>query len=472
MKEFINKNSKKIKYMVLILAFVTTFIITLTKNYITLTLNNPKYEIEVFSNYEEKGVVCKEGNPIKGYHYCQAKIIGEVNPNKVGIYDITYQYKNKKIKKTVMVKDNINPEIIVDEKSLITCPNDKPNLEYTANDNYDGIITDKVTYDIINDQVILSVTDSSNNKTTINKNIIYQDIESPNIILNGDNPMYLLENETYKEPGYTIKDNCDNNIQNKIKIINNIDNKKEGKYQVIYTVTDNNNNTSTKKREVIVIKKYTSVTITPEDKTIYLTFDDGPGQYTEKLLNILKKYNVKATFFVTNQFPKYKNLIKKTDSEGHTVALHTYTHQWSIYKSQNTYFDDLNKISKLVKEQTGKDSRLIRFPGGSGNTVSYRYNKGIMTKLTSEVEKRGYKYFDWNIDSGDTNTKNTNIVINNVINSLKNNKNRKVNIILMHDIKSHSVDAVSKIIEYGLANDYKFAKLEETSPTIKSTIRN
>ena len=95
-----------------------------------------------------------------------------------------------------------------------------------------------------------------------------------------------------------------------------------------------------------------------------------------------------------------------------------------------------------------------------------------MTKLTSEVEKRGYKYFDWNINSGDTNTKNTNIVINNVINSLKNNKNRKVNIVLMHDIKSHSVDAVSKIIEYGLANDYKFAKLEETSPTIKSTIRN
>ena len=135
-------------------------------------------------------------------------------------------------------------------------------------------------------------------------------------------------------------------------------------------------------------------------KVIYLTFDDGPSNYTEDILNILDKYDVKATFFVTcsGSLDKYA---KKIIEKGHTLGLHTCTHRYNtIYSSEENYFNDLNSISNKVEELTGYKSKYIRFPGGSSNTIS-RFNKGIMTRLTQKVTEDGYKYYDWNIDSGD-----------------------------------------------------------------------
>lgn len=466
------KRSIILTSIILIICFILSTVITITKNIVTLTLNEPKYEIMVLSTYEEKGVTCKEGSILKGYKECDYTTNGNVNTNKIGTYKITYKYKNKSVTRTISVVDRIKPEIILNEESLKVCPNQKDNinLQFSATDNYDGDITNNVTTNINNDLVTLTVKDSSQNETIINKNLIREDKTKPTISLKGNNPYYLLVGETYKDPGYTISDNCDTNIKNKINITNNINTQKEGTYEVKYTAKDESGNFSTVKRTIRVITKQANITITPTDKTIYLTFDDGPGRYTEELLTILKKYNVKATFFVTNQFPKYKNCIKKAYDDGHGIALHTYTHKWSIYSSTNNYFNDLNKISDLVKSQTGQEVKLLRFPGGSGNTVSYKYKKGIMSTLTKEVEILGYKYFDWNIDSGDTSTTNSKTVANNVIKKLKNNN--KVNIVLLHDIKKHSVSAISEIIEYGLANGFKFAKLTETSPTIHSKVRN
>lgn len=325
----------------------------------------------------------------------------------------------------------------------------------TSNINTNKIGTYKVTY-------------KYKNKTITNKiNVI--DKTPPTITLKGDNPIYINKNETYIEPGYILNDNYDKNLDNNITITNNINTQLEGTYTVTYTVTDTSNNTNTIKREIKVINN-NDISIIPKEKTIYLTFDDGPGRYTEELLNILKKYNVKATFFVTNQFSKYQYCIKKAYIEGHAIALHTYSHKWDIYKNEDTYFEDLNKISNIVKNQIGIDIKLIRFPGGSGNTVSKKYNNGIMTRLTKEVTNKGYKYFDWTITSGDTNTKSSTVVYNNVINGLK--KNNKVNVILMHDIKAHTIEAVPKIIEYGLNNDFQFAILTKTSSTVHGTIRN
>ncbi|MBQ4155569.1 MAG: polysaccharide deacetylase family protein, partial [Clostridia bacterium] len=108
-------------------------------------------------------------------------------------------------------------------------------------------------------------------------------------------------------------------------------------------------------------------------KVVYLTFDDGPSENALKILKILKKYNVKATFFVTNlDEPKYmKNIV----DEGHQIALHTYSHNYKkLYSSEKNYFEDLEKIGDLVKEQTGIIAKVIRFPGGSSNTVSAEYS--------------------------------------------------------------------------------------------------
>ena len=238
---------------------------------------------------------------------------------------------------------------------------------------------------------------------------------------------------------------------------------KVGKYEINYEASDDFNKTVVN-RIVYVYEKKPDISI--GDKVIYLTFDDGPSVYTKELLNILKEYNVKATFFVTGN--GNREYIKKAYNEGHSIGIHTYSHVYkNVYASEEAYFNDLEKVQKIIKEQTGEESRLVRFPGGSSNTVS-RFNKGIMTRLSKELERRGYKYFDWNVSSSDTVKSNSDDIANTVIRRLKKGNN----VVLQHDTKYYSVKAVRKIIEYGLANGYTFAKLDVTSPTVHHGINN
>ena len=204
---------------------------------------------------------------------------------------------------------------------------------------------------------------------------------------------------------------------------------------------------------------------------IYLTFDDGPGAYTAKLLDILKKYDVKATFFVTGTGDDA--LLTREYNEGHAIGLHTFSHNYAyVYSSINNFFADLYKVQERVKNATGYTSYLMRFPGGSSNTVSARYDGGsrIMSKLTKEVENRGFTYFDWNITSGDAGgTTDSTTVYYNVINRVKEGGS---SVVLQHDIKGFSVDAVERIIQWGLANGYTFKKLDSTSPTAHHGVNN
>jgi peptidoglycan/xylan/chitin deacetylase (PgdA/CDA1 family) len=204
-------------------------------------------------------------------------------------------------------------------------------------------------------------------------------------------------------------------------------------------------------------------------KTIYLTFDDGPSQYTAGLLDVLKKYNVKASFFVTCAHTEYRSVIKRAFDEGHTIGLHSCTHDYArIYSSVDAFLTDLNNVSDVVKDLTGKETKFLRFPGGSSNTVSRKYSNGVMTKLVSEVTQRGYIYFDWNVLSGDADgAKTKEQVFSNVTSTLKNDS-----IVLQHDTKGFSVDAVEDIIKYGLKNGYTFSALNEKSPTARHRINN
>ena len=201
---------------------------------------------------------------------------------------------------------------------------------------------------------------------------------------------------------------------------------------------------------------------------IYLTFDDGPSEHTGRLLDTLKKYNAKATFFVTGRGDDA--LIKREHDEGHTVGLHTWSHVYSeVYSSVDNYFADLYKIRDRVKNITGEDPKLIRFPGGSSNLVSAQYTKGIMSTLAREVENRGFRYFDWNVVSGDAGgTYTSDGVYNNVTSRL----HEGANVVLQHDIKDFSVDAVERIIQYGTANGFTFEALKFDSPGMHHGINN
>lgn len=204
-------------------------------------------------------------------------------------------------------------------------------------------------------------------------------------------------------------------------------------------------------------------TVTGE-KVVYLTFDDGPSDLTPKVLDILDKYNVKATFFVTGFDTDNANYIKIAHDKGHTIGMHTYTHDYAkVYASPKAYYDDLNKIAELCKEQLGYVPHYIRFPGGSSNTVSSSYYKGIMTFLVNDVHKKGYQYYDWNSANGDAmgQVATATDLYKNAISYV----GQTDLVMLCHDSgdKQATVDSLPKIIEYYQANGYKFKAIDDTT---------
>ncbi len=198
--------------------------------------------------------------------------------------------------------------------------------------------------------------------------------------------------------------------------------------------------------------------VTNGKKICYLTFDDGPSDNTLKILKILDKYNVKATFFVINT--SKLSYVKKIKAAGHTVGLHSYTHDYdTIYKNSTAYFKDLNLISNAVKKQIGIESKIIRFPGGSSNT------KGLTKAMRQQVIKKGYYYFDWNVDSMDASGHNVSYtkIKNSVLTAAK---SRNSICVLMHDTsaKDTTVTALPYIIKGLKKQGYTFQALTEKSP--------
>ena len=181
-------------------------------------------------------------------------------------------------------------------------------------------------------------------------------------------------------------------------------------------------------------------------RKVYLTFDDGPSGNTNRILDILADYDVKATFFVVGKEEEgYQALYKRIVEEGHTLAMHSYSHKYNeIYKSVESYSADLSKLQEFLYDTTGVWCRYCRFPGGSSNTVS----RVDMHELIAYLDDQDMSYFDWNISSGDA--KGSYISSSEIIrNCTANIKEYNEAIILMHDAteKNSTVEALPKLIE-------------------------
>ena len=207
----------------------------------------------------------------------------------------------------------------------------------------------------------------------------------------------------------------------------------------------------------------------PVGGVIYLTFDDGPGAQTPRLLEILEKYDAKATFFVVNT--PFASTITQIAEKGHTLAMHTATHDFEkVYSSEWAYFEDLEQIEDVIEEYAGYRPNILRFPGGGSNTISKKYCPGIMTTLTKQVQEKGYLYYDWNVDSDDAGSARTaQEVYDNVVRGCY---SRESSIVLMHDIKSYTIDAIEDILIWGLANGYTFEAITEDVPQLHHSVKN
>lgn len=196
----------------------------------------------------------------------------------------------------------------------------------------------------------------------------------------------------------------------------------------------------------------------PRNKTVYLTFDDGPSARTPEILEILKAHDVKATFFVLTKGSD-PELLKRIIDEGHAIGIHTHTHKYGeIYASVEAFLDDLHAAYEIIYQATSVQPTILRFPGGSINA----YNRGIYQELIAEVLRRGFVYYDWNVSTTDTVSNITSQdVVRNVISDVEGKNNL---FILAHDSsnKKNTVKALPEIITALKEMGYVFDKIDNT----------
>lgn len=453
----------------------------LVYNQFHLTLSAPESSsvvVEYGENYEAavpKAIlwgshVFREGRVLNLPVTCS----GSVDSQHVGKYQLTYSASLGSLtavsQQTVRIVDTQCPEItlVPDPEGLEPAPIYQE-AGYRAVDNYDGDITSKVVRTEEEGKVSYMVMDSSGNPTVVERKIPYYDRTPPEIILIGGEQITVPVGTRYKDPGYNAQDNYDGDLTALVTVAEvDIPWYQPGTYEIHYQVADSTGNQAEATRQVIMQAAERPQTVYPEGKVIYLTFDDGPCADTPRLLDILKKYDAKATFFAVDT--GYPEIMKRIVAEGHSIGIHTKTHDYGkIYQSPESYWADMTAMQQVIADATGIQTKLMRFPGGSSNTVSSKV-KGIMTLLTHAVQDSGYTYFDWNVDSMDAGgATRADTVYRNVVEGVK---KQKISVVLQHDIHPYSVDAVEKILIWGQENGYRFLALDETSPTMHHGVAN
>lgn len=198
------------------------------------------------------------------------------------------------------------------------------------------------------------------------------------------------------------------------------------------------------------------------EKTIYLTFDDGPGgKVTESILDILKSENVNATFFlIGDQIKNQEDLVKRINNEGNSIGLHSMSHcKNKLYSCNENFINEMITEQSLLEELTSKKTFLLRFPFGCNNT-SYH----LKESLVNELHEKGFKIYDWNADS--TDGANANAPVDTLIKRAKSDKETVY--LLMHCgfINKNSVKALPSIIKYYKDNGYTFKIIDEDTPEI------
>ncbi len=210
--------------------------------------------------------------------------------------------------------------------------------------------------------------------------------------------------------------------------------------------------------------------------TIYLTFDDGPSFVTGEVLDALKKYNVKATFFVVGKelTDDTRQYVKRAIDEGHSVGIHCNSHVYSdIYTSDEAFLNDFNTIESRLRSELNYRALIFRFPGGASNQRSADYSVGIMSRLTVKMVELGYSYFDWNISPEDAmEIIDPDIIAKSVIDNC--HSDWKYNVVLMHDFDtmSNTATALSKIIETCLERGFAFDRLTPETTPIRHKVFN
>ena len=198
-----------------------------------------------------------------------------------------------------------------------------------------------------------------------------------------------------------------------------------------------------------------------EEKTVYLTFDDGPSDNTDEVLKILDEKGVKATFFVIGREDETSiQRIKKAAAAGHTIGMHSYSHDYEkIYTSVEDFLADFYKLFVILRDEAGVTPTVFRFPGGSLNN----YNQGVYKEIVAEMLRRGFRYYDWNLSAEDATKKSPSA--STIVEGITSySAQKKHGVVLMHD-SAHcktTVEALPALIDKLREQGFSFAPLDRT----------
>lgn len=479
--QWIRTRKKRILFLSAAAAIVTLLIISFGVNRFCfdIVLNGEEETVIVYDEpyLEQGGMAYFYGTAFfkTGFHPdVPVTISGEVDSTRVGKYTLRYDARyllwHGSAQRSVRVIDLESPviELTPDPEDAIRHGGVYKEAGVHAWDNYDGDITDRVVCTVDGDTMIYAVTDSSGNPAYAERQLPPIDSTPPVITLVGDKNIIAHVGEYISDPGAIAEDCFGEDLTKEIQTKGEVKWYQPGRYKITYSVADQFENASEITRTVTILRTAEVKPVIPEGRVIYLTFDDGPGPFTDQLLDILKEYGVKATFFVTDSGEE--EILRRIVEEGHSIGIHTMTHNYrEIYASPEAFFEDLLGMQKIIFEATGVKTRLMRFPGGSSNTVS-SFNEGIMTLLTQAVEDAGFCYFDWNVDSNDAGgARKTKTVLKNIKEGVS---GQELSVVLQHDIHGYSVNAVEKLIVWAKKNGYIFLPLQEDSPIFHHEVAN
>ena len=297
--------------------------------------------------------------------------------------------------------------------------------------------------------------------------------KDPVLVFVGGERTQIPADYRFVDPGFLAVDMYGRDLSERVEIEGEVTPWHLGEYTLSYTVTDDFGRTVSAERVIEVVQAEMPETVVQE-KVIYLTFDDGPAEPTEALLDMLAKYDAKVTFFVTYSDPRYVDMIGRAYREGHSIGLHGYAHNASlIYASEEDYFDYFDKMQEIIYEQTGEYTRIVRFVGGSSNSASIGICEGILSRLAEDLTNMGYRYYDWNVQP-----ENAECDVSAAFQNIAGNAQRicaegeTVPISLQHDPGGWNRLVVERVIQWGLENGYTFKGIDLTTPEVHHRICN
>ncbi|EKS7870539.1 peptidoglycan-N-acetylglucosamine deacetylase [Bacillus cereus] len=195
-----------------------------------------------------------------------------------------------------------------------------------------------------------------------------------------------------------------------------------------------------------------------ERKVAYLNFDDGPGKYTANLLDVLKKNDVKATFFlIGDNVKRFLDLVKREHVENNYVGMHSMTHDFKKLYTNQEYVKEMKEDQSLIRNVIGYTPKLTRPPYGS--------MPGLNESLRNEVVGNNLKVWDWTIDSLDWkyNKLPVDVAAAKIVQNVLAGATSSKEIVLMHDIHPQSVAAVPAIIKGLKEKGYEFEAYDENN---------